>query len=335
MAARARRRIRQRTVIPIALLAIFAVLFASPAYAAPSPSPSTPGQIEDEIDAKWNQLEPIIEKYNAIHDQLVAGQAKVAQLQAQIQPLKIQVDLALSRIGGLSAELYQLGPAANLNAVLNSSDPTTFVEQLSVLDEIANAQTDNISDAVQLKNEYDQQEAPIDAQVAQLKQQSDALNAQAADIQKQIDALQKLRLTAYGSGNGTGNLRPVACPQSYDGSPGAKAAQFACSQIGKKYVWGAAGPSSYDCSGLTMAAWKSVGVSLPHNAYQQKQVTTRITKDQLKPGDLIFMYSDVHHVVIYVGNGWDVAAPTYGEPVQMQKPFDTPSRINSYGRPKG
>ena len=83
-----------------------------------------------------------------------------------------------------------------------------------------------------------------------------------------------------------------------------------------------------------MAAWKSVGVSLPHNAYQQKQVTTRVSKDSLKVGDLIFMYSDVHHVVIYVGNGWDVAAPTYGEPVQMQKPFDNMSRINSYGRPK-
>jgi len=64
---------------------------------------------------------------------------------------------------------------------------------------------------------------------------------------------------------------------------------------------------------------------------EQKGVTTRVTNAQLQPGDLVFYYSDVHHVVIYVGNGWVVSAPTYGEPVQMQK-LDL-SRVNSYGRP--
>ncbi len=329
MAASAARLPRPLTVLAVALLSTLAVLLGSSTVAFAAPSP---GQIEDQIDAKWNQLEPIIEKYNAVHDQLTAGQAQVAALQAQIQPLKTQVDLAMTRIGALSEQLYELGPAANLNAVLSAGTATAFVDQLSTLNAIATMQTDNVSDAIRLKNEFDAKEAPIDAQVAQLKTQTDALDAQKADIQKQIDDLQKLRLTAYGSGTGTGNYRPVACPQSYDGSPGAKAAQFACSQIAKKYVWGADGPNTYDCSGLTEASWRSVGVSLPHNAYQQKQVTTRVTKDQLKPGDLIFFYSDVHHVAIYVGNGWDVAAPTYGEPVQMQKPFDNPGRINSYGR---
>jgi peptidoglycan DL-endopeptidase CwlO len=322
---------RPLSVLLLALLATVAVLFTSPSVVYATPSP---GAIEDQIDQKWNQLEPIIEKYNAVHQQLLDGQAQVAKLQAQIQPLKTQVDLAMTRVGALSAQLYELGPSAKLNAMLTSDDPTTFVDQLGTLNAIATMQTANVADAIKLKNQFDEQEKPIDDQVAQLKVQNDQLNAQKADIQKQIDDLQKLRLTAYGSGGGTGNLRPVACPQVYDGSPGAKAAQFACNQIAKPYVWGADGPGSYDCSGLTMAAWKSVGVSLPHNAYQQKQVTTRITKDQLRPGDLIFMYSDVHHVVIYVGNGWDVAAPTTGEDVQMQKPFDDPGRINSYGRPK-
>ena len=322
---------RPLSVLLLALLATVAVLFTSPSVVYATPSP---GAIEDQIDQKWNQLEPIIEKYNAVHQQLLDGQAQVAKLQAQIQPLKIQVDLAMTRVGALSAQLYELGPSAQLNAMLSSDDPTEFVDQLSALNAIATMQTASVSDAIKLKNQFDEQEKPIDEQVAQLKDQNDQLNAQKADIQKQIDDLQKLRLTAYGSGGGTGNLRPVPCPQVYDGSPGAKAAQFACNQIAKPYVWGADGPGSYDCSGLTMAAWRSVGVSLPHNAYQQKQVTTRITKDQLRPGDLIFMYADVHHVVIYVGNGWDVAAPTTGEDVQMQKPFDNPGRINSYGRPK-
>jgi len=318
-------------VLLLALLTTVAVVFGSPSVVFATPPP---GEIENQIDQKWNQLEPLIEKYNAVHEQLVKSQNQVATLQAQIQPLKTQVDLAMTRIGVLSAQLYQLGPAANLNAVLNAGKSTDFIDQLGTLNAIAVTQTANVADAIALKHQYDVQEKPIDDQVAQLKIQNDQLNGQTADIKKQIDDLQKLRLTAYGSGVGTGNLRPAACPQTYDGSPGAKAADFACKQIGKKYVWGADGPSSYDCSGLTSAAWRSVGVSLPHNAYQQKQVTSRISKADLRPGDLIFMYSDVHHVVIYVGNGWDVAAPTYGEPVQMQKPFDTPGRINSYGRPK-
>jgi cell wall-associated NlpC family hydrolase len=325
------RRPKALAVLTLVLTAVVAVLFGSGSVAFATPSP---GQYEDQIDAKWNQLEPIIEKYNALRTQLNAQQKQVDVLAAQIEPLKTQVDLAMTRIGALSAQLYELGPAASLNAVLNATSATQFVDQLSTLNAVATLQTANIADAIKLKNQYDEQKRPLDAKLADLKAQTNALNAQSADIKKQIDDLQKLRLAAYGSNSGTGNLKPVACPQVYDGSPGAKAAVFACKQVGKPYVWGADGPGSYDCSGLTSASWASVGVSLPHNAYQQKQVTTRISKDSLKVGDLIFMYSDVHHVVIYVGNGWDVAAPTYGEPVQMQKPFDTPGRINSYGRPK-
>jgi cell wall-associated NlpC family hydrolase len=325
---------RHKPLVALALIlaTVVAVLFGSGTVAHATPSP---GEYEEQIDTKWNQLEPIIEKYNALKGQLADQQKQVDALQAQIQPLKTRVDLAMTRIGAMSAQVYQLGPAANLNAILTSGNPTEFIDQLSTLNAMATMQTAGIADAIRLKNSYDEQKKPLDLKVADLKTQTDALNAQSADIKKQIDELQKLRLAAYGSNSGTGKLAPVACPQDYDGSPGAKAAEFACKQIGKKYVWGADGPDSYDCSGLTLAAWNAAGVSLPHNAYQQKQVTTRVTKANLKVGDLIFMYSDVHHVVIYVGKGWDVAAPTYGEPVQMQKPFDTPGRINSYGRPKG
>jgi len=79
------------------------------------------------------------------------------------------------------------------------------------------------------------------------------------------------------------------------------------------------------------AAWRSVGVSLPHNALEQKYATPRVAVGDLRPGDLVFYYSDVHHVVIYVGNGWVVSAPTFGIPVEMQK-IDM-SRYNSAGRP--
>jgi peptidoglycan DL-endopeptidase CwlO len=311
----------------------FALVVGGAGTAAAAPAaPGSPGDIETQIDTTWNQLEPLLESWNGVHDKLVANQTKVAQLQQQIKPLKLQMDLAQARVGALSAKYYEYGPGNKLNALLLSGSPTTLVDQISTLDEVARNETAAVADVAKLRAQYEEQEKPIDALVAQLGQQQATLDAQKVDLNNQLAKLQQMRLTAYGNaGTGTGSLRPVTCPQVYNGDAGSKAAKFACEQIGKPYVWAAAGPSSYDCSGLTLAAWRSVGVSLPHNALEQKQVTTRVTNAQLQPGDLVFYYSDVHHVVIYVGNGWVVSAPTFGESVQMQK-LDL-SRVNSYGRP--
>jgi peptidoglycan DL-endopeptidase CwlO len=329
----ARSRTGTTVVRRIALLVgAFGLVLGGAGTAAAAPAPASPGDIEAQIDQTWNKLEPLLEQWNGVHDKLVANQAKVAQLQNQIKPLKLQVDLAQARVGALSAKYYEYGPGSKLNALLVSGSPTTLVEQLNVLDEVARNETASVADVVKLRAQYEEQEKPIDALVAQLAQQQSMLDAQKVDLNNQLQQLQQLRLAAYGNaGTGTGSLRPVTCPQVYNGDAGSKAAKFACEQIGKKYVWAAEGPNAYDCSGLTLAAWRSVGVSLPHNAYEQKQVTPRISYASLRPGDLVFYYSDVHHVVIYVGNGWVVSAPTFGEPVQMQK-IDM-GRVNSYGRP--
>jgi cell wall-associated NlpC family hydrolase len=298
-------------------------------YANPSPAP---GDIEAQINATWSQLEPLIEKYNAVHDQYTAMQAKVAGLQAQIQPLQMQVDLAMTRVGAISAQAYKFGPGSKLNALLQGSTPDELLSQLSYLDEFARHEAATVADVVKLRDQYDAQKRPLDAALATLHQQDDQLKAQKQDIQNKITQLNSMRLAAYGNNPGTGNLRPVTCPQTYDGSPGARAAKFACSQIGKPYIWAAAGPKGYDCSGLLLAAWATVGVSMPHNALEQKQATMRVGANDLRVGDFVFYYPDVHHVVIYVGNGWVVSAPTFGEPVQMQKL--NMSVWNSAGRPR-
>lgn len=319
-----------RTIRLLGLLAAVAGLVIAPATVA-SAAPASPGQIEAQIDQKWNQLEPLLEQWDGVHENLVNNQKKVAVLQAQIKPLKTQVDLAMTRVSAVASKYYEYGPSSTLNALLETGSPTTLVDQLGMLNEMSRAQTENISDVVKLRQKYEAQEAPIDAMVANLTKQQAALDAQKAQLQGQLNQLQQQRLTAYGSGSGTGSLEPVPCPPVYTGDPGSKAAQYACKQIGKPYVWDADGPGSYDCSGLTLASWRSVGVTLPHNAYQQKQTTKSVSYASLKPGDLVFYYSDVHHVVIYVGQGWVVSAPTFGEPVQMQR-IDM-SRVNGYGRP--
>jgi cell wall-associated NlpC family hydrolase len=96
-----------------------------------------------------------------------------------------------------------------------------------------------------------------------------------------------------------------------------KAVEFALAQVGKPYVFGAAGPGSYDCSGLTMAAWQAGGVSLPHSAADQYNYGHHVSRDALQPGDLIFFYQPIGHVTIYIGQGMMVSAPTEGQNVSV------------------
>ena len=114
-------------------------------------------------------------------------------------------------------------------------------------------------------------------------------------------------------------------PGSGSGTPGSsytakaqKVIAFAKKQLGKPYVWGATGPNSYDCSGLTQDAWKAGGVSLPRTTWDQVKVGTKVAKSAMKPGDLIFFYDDISHVGIYVGDGRMIHAPKPGAKVRYE-----------------
>jgi cell wall-associated NlpC family hydrolase len=95
------------------------------------------------------------------------------------------------------------------------------------------------------------------------------------------------------------------------------ALKFAYAQIGKPYVWGAAGPGSFDCSGLTLRAWERAGVYMPHSASKQYARFPKVSRSKLKPGDLVFFYRDLHHVGIYIGGGKMIHAPTTGRNVEI------------------
>lgn len=113
-----------------------------------------------------------------------------------------------------------------------------------------------------------------------------------------------------------------------------KAIAFARAQIGKPYVWGATGPDSYDCSGLTQAAWKAAGVTLPRTTYDQVNAGTTVPLAAALPGDLVFFYDDVTHVGIYIGNGMMIHAPKPGAYVREESVYyDGESSIHSVVRP--
>ncbi|MFC9059471.1 NlpC/P60 family protein [Streptomyces sp. NPDC057074] len=123
-------------------------------------------------------------------------------------------------------------------------------------------------------------------------------------------------------------------PDSSYGTKAEKALAFARAQIGKPYVWGATGPGSYDCSGLTQAAWKAAGVTLPRVTYDQVNAGTTVPVSQAQPGDLVFFYDDLSHVGLYIGNGMMIHAPKPGAYVREESIYyDGESSIHSVVRP--
>ncbi|MFS8479086.1 MAG: NlpC/P60 family protein [Micromonosporaceae bacterium] len=305
-----------RTVLRAVLGALAFVVGLLPvthAHAAPSVE-----EIEKQIDQLWNQLEPTIEQYNNIHNQLKKNRQKSAELAAQIEPLELQVDLALAQVSEIAVEYYKGGgPTSVLAAILNSGTPTALADQLDLLEQVAKARQAEISAVRAVRDKFDAEKKQLDDLIALQAAQDADLAAKKKTIEAEMQRLQRLRIQAYGSSNVGGELRIGACPPVYIGGKAGTAVQFACSQIGKPYVWGASGPNGYDCSGLTQAAWAKAGVYLTHYTGAQWKEGTPISAADARPGDLVFFYSDLHHVGLYVGNGLMVHAPTFGDRVRM------------------
>jgi cell wall-associated NlpC family hydrolase len=305
----------------IAVLAAVIAILTPATDAAASPDPQA------QIDQLWSKLEPLIEQYNGVHAKLLADQAKAAQLQKQLQPLLDQVDLATTRVGAMAAELYMEGPLAGVNAMLGGGGPTSLADRLSSLDAMATTQQDTINGASDLLKTYQDQKKPLDDLIASEKAIDADLAAKKAEIKAQLAQLQKLVST---SAVNMTVLKPTSCPVTAGSGKGATAASFACSQIGKPYVWAADGPSSYDCSGLTKASWAKAGVTLAHYTLDQWRNTPHVSSPAV--GDLVFYFSDVHHVAIYVGGGWVVHAPHPGDHVRMAQ-LSSIGTVHGYAHP--
>lgn len=138
--------------------------------------------------------------------------------------------------------------------------------------------------------------------------------AELAEKQRQEAAARKKQQEQ--NADGSGSTAPSTPSVPANSSKAAQAIAFAKAQLGKPYVWGATGPSSFDCSGLTQAAWKSAGISLPRTTWDQVKAGTRVSTSQLQPGDLVFFYDDISHVGLYVGDGMMIHAPKPGDVVK-------------------
>ncbi|GGK67949.1 C40 family peptidase [Streptomyces flaveus] len=163
---------------------------------------------------------------------------------------------------------------------------------------------------------------------AQRKAEELARQQQAAEEQRrQQQQAQQTPAPSTGAGTSTGTGSSAGTSTA----KGEKALAFARSQTGKPYVWGASGPDSYDCSGLTQAAWKAAGVTLPRTTWDQVKIGTQVSVASAQPGDLVFFYDDISHVGLYLGDGMMIHAPKPGAYVREESIYYMP--IHSVVRP--
>ncbi|BCJ49474.1 hypothetical protein Asp14428_09490 [Actinoplanes sp. NBRC 14428] len=310
------------------IVAVGVLLVPTAAHATPSPS-----SIEKQIDEQWNKLEPVIEQYNDVHNQLIKNRAQLNKINKRLQPLQLEVDLAMSQVSGMAADAYMQGSPGMMKAMLVSGSPTGLTEKLTFLDQIASHQRREVAGVAKLRDKYAKDKEALVTLTDAVAARDKDLATRKKEIQKKVDSLQKLRTRAYGAaGANDGPLRTGPCPVTYTNDKGGRAAQRACDLIGVKYIFGAEGPNGYDCSGLTKVAWAAAGVHLEHFTGDQVHTGRPVSRDDLYPGDLLFYGRPVHHVGLYVGGGTMVHAPHTGDHVRMAK-IDSPGAITAIRRP--
>jgi peptidoglycan DL-endopeptidase CwlO len=311
------------------LVGFVAVGVLAPAAAAHA-DPSVQ-QIEAQITAQSTQTEKIVEEYNKVTEELKANQAAVDMVNADLQPLTDQLNSASATVGEIAASAYKGASLAGLSSVFEAGDPSTMVNRLVTLDQITKYQNGQIQNLAATKARTDAEKARLDKLVADQTAKRQTLDDQKTKITADIARLEALKKKVAAQRPRATVAAAPSTPPPYVAGKAGIAVNFAYAQLGKPYVWAADGPNSYDCSGLTLAAWRAAGVSLPHNAAMQYNSLPHISRGSLQPGDLVF-YSGLGHVGIYVGNGQIIHAPTFGDHVRFASVAVMPPY--GYARPR-
>ena len=282
-------------------------------------SAQTSDEIQDEIDQRNEDLEKVIEDYNAKREELDDANDLIDEIEAQLPDLEAASAAANEALAEYAASAYTGGDFAMVNSILDDGDPADFADRLMYLDNLTTAENEALQANLAQVEELNTRKADLvelqsnaDELLGEIDDQKQDIESEIADLEDDYDA-------AYEEEH----PKPT-----YSGASGV--VDFAYDQLDEPYVYGEAGPNSWDCSGLTQQAWAAVGVSLSHNAAMQWDETARISRDELEEGDLIF-YNDLSHVGIYIGGNQIIHAPNSTTVVKIAD-MDVMS-IVGYGRP--
>jgi peptidoglycan DL-endopeptidase CwlO len=269
---------------------------------------------------KYEHLaEQASERYNDARVKLEATKTKLAALNADLDRQEQVVDAMREQVATMVVDQYQGDALSTTSQVVLSNNPDAFLDNLNAVSAY-NSQRGQVMK--QFSTQLDRlklRKAAVQAEAQRLQELQDTMAAEkketdekAAKAQSVLDDLEAEARAKILSGGWTGEIPDV--PAS---GRAAAAVKFAMAQVGKAYVYGASGPNAYDCSGLTMRAWGAAGVSLPHSSGAQQGSGVRVSESELRPGDLVFYYSPVSHVGMYIGNGLIVNALNPGAGVRV------------------
>ncbi|MEU1586165.1 NlpC/P60 family protein [Micromonospora sp. NPDC005710] len=312
----------------VALVGMSAALIAPTAVARAEPSPA---DLTRRIETSSAELERVVESYNKLREEIKTNEAAVARLQTRIGPLEQQVEQSRADVAKLASTAYKSGGLRTADALLRAGGSTALLDRLGTIEQLTRQRQERISgftaDQQRLLDEKSRLDATVTRQAAQARQ----LAAGKKQIEQDLAKLYELRRQAYGAATERPRSKTLAEAKDVPAVSGAAgtAVRYAFGAIGKPYVWAADGPNGYDCSGLTSAAWRAAGKSLPHNTRMQWGAVSHIGRGDLRPGDLIF-YNGLGHVALYVGGGQVIDAPSAGRNVLKRGMNMMP--IEGYGR---
>ena len=243
-----------------------------------------------------------------------AAEQRSATLKVDLAAQQIKVETLRAQAAAFARASFQTAGVDTTTRLFTSGDPDSFLQQVSTAAKV----DENINQVLQRfqaeQANLDDLTRASDAEIANASaaiKQMDDLRSQAkvktAEQQGILDQLTTEQKAAVGESAGGGASTTAAAAA---GSPAAvqQAVAYVLNHVGDAYVWGAAGPSAFDCSGLMVAAYRTAGISIQHSALGLSGTGRSVAKADLQPGDLVFWYSPVHHVGMYVGNGMMVHA---------------------------
>lgn len=309
-------------------LAILSLSLTGHAGAAP-----TRQSVEEQLDRLSREISQVDEQYNEARLQLQKVQNQIRDAQRRKSDADRELVSLRRRASAHGVAVYRAGLPNVFLILLSSRSVTDFQRRMSMLTRVADWESGLISSLELAQSRADRVREELQSSLDRRKSIESSLASKRQLLERRI-AEQKAILARFDSARAARRPAPPAVDlASLPVSGKARIAiEVALSQIGKPYRYAASGPDAFDCSGFTMYAWGKAGVYLPHSSRAQYSATPRVARSQLQPGDLVFYYTPIHHVAMYIGGGRIVHASTTGDPVKIDS-IDYNRHYVGAGRP--
>ncbi|WP_406492269.1 NlpC/P60 family protein [Streptomyces sp. NBC_01604] len=304
-------------VLSVAAAAL-GVLPATSAVAAPH------DDTRAEVDRLYEEAEQATEAYNKADERADDLREEVGTAQDGIARQQERINRMREALGALAGAQYRSGGLDPSLALLFSDDPDDYLDKAGVLDRITARQAGELKDLQEAMRELAQERSEAAGKLSELEKSRKAVATHKRTVEKKLakarallNALPSDERDAYDRASRSGRTdMPDFGSAAPPSARAAAAIAAARSALGKPYVWGANGPSGFDCSGLMQWSYAQAGVSLPRTSQGQRYAGSQVPLSQAQPGDLVTYRSDASHVAMYMGNGQVIHAPYPGAPVR-------------------